>query len=97
MILSCYITGFLAFSQNKRGGVVVSAVALDSVPRWGGPFMCAVCMFSSCLRGFPPVAPVSSTVKRMFSGVNIQSVPSTYRTENLDPAPGRRTMAAVYV
>ena len=32
-------------------------------PGRSGAFLCGVCMFSPCLRGFPPGAPVSPTIK----------------------------------
>ena len=52
-----------------RGGAVVSAVASQQKgPGFvSGParaFLCGVCMFSPCLRGFPPGTPVSSHFKR---------------------------------
>ncbi|KAF7660314.1 hypothetical protein LDENG_00284530 [Lucifuga dentata] len=39
-----------------------SKKVLSSIPGWGRAFLCGVCMFSPCLRGFPPGAPVSPTI-----------------------------------
>ena len=52
-----------------RSGAVVSAVASQQEGHGfvSGParaFLCGVCMFSPCLRGFPPGTPVSSHFKR---------------------------------
>ena len=55
--------------KGRHGGAVVSAVASQQEgPGFvSGParaFLCGVCMFSPCLRGFPPGTPVSSHFKR---------------------------------
>merc|ERR1712168_1587011 len=45
-----------------------SKKVLGSIPSWGKAwaFLCGVCMFSPCLRGFPPGTPVSPTSKNMY-------------------------------
>ena len=47
---------------GRHGGALLlhSKKDLASTPRAGRAFLCGVCMFSSCLRGFSPGTPASS-------------------------------------
>ncbi|KAF7648729.1 hypothetical protein LDENG_00152480 [Lucifuga dentata] len=41
-----------------------SKKVLGSIPSLSRDFLCGVCMFSPCLRGFPPGAPASSHLQK---------------------------------
>ncbi|KAF7651003.1 hypothetical protein LDENG_00117480 [Lucifuga dentata] len=57
-----------------RGSVVSLALSphskevLGSIPGRGRAFLCGVCMFFPCLRGFPPGASVSPIVTKTCTG-----------------------------
>ncbi len=44
-------------------------ISLGSIPGWGRTFLCGVCMFSPCLRGFPPA------IKTCMSGTSGKFAP----------------------
>ncbi|KAF7664099.1 hypothetical protein LDENG_00189080 [Lucifuga dentata] len=59
--------------MGRHGGSVVSTVASQQEgPGFdsgrGRAFLCGVCMFSPCLRGFPPGVPVSPTIIKTCTG-----------------------------
>ena len=70
--LSGFYDSMMGTMRQCQGGTVAqwltlllhSSRDLGSIPGLGH-CLCGVCTFSSCLRGFPPVAPVSSHTAKM--------------------------------
>uniref|UniRef100_A0AAR2IWA8 Immunoglobulin V-set domain-containing protein n=1 Tax=Pygocentrus nattereri TaxID=42514 RepID=A0AAR2IWA8_PYGNA len=55
---------------TKNNGERVSGPGFDSPAGRPGSSLCGVCMFSPCLRGFPPGSPVSSHSPKTCSQAN---------------------------